>query len=474
MRSVCLILLLVLSTLAASGQAPVFEDVTAASGFGPDDLGWGLTIEDFNGDGKLDIVAANNGEENVLYVGQGDLQFVGEPLPGGPTNTEVACPIDFDQDGDLDLVCGCWGQPRYVLENDGQGGFEIVTEEVGLAPEEKARCAGIAVGDVDGDGDPDLYAGGFARGDVLLLNEGPGLFVPGPEETPYAGLRRTEHVMFVDVDADGDLDLFTSAFGTGNHFLINEGEGQFREATNDLGLRDHGANLGAAFFDYDNDNDLDLFLCSGGWGPAPNRLWQNVGEGLFRPATVGSGLHEEEATFGCAVGDVDLDGDLDLFVAENGPPHHLYLNQGDRTFVEDTPTELADIEGSIIGACLADLDDDGDPDLVVAVRDGASRIFRNALDSKAWLKVRPVAKGHKCTVGALVRVFDAGHLGEMSHFRGLRQIGLNQGWGTYAPLIAHFGVPADGTYDIEVQFPGGEATIVTGQAAGQTVPVEEP
>jgi hypothetical protein len=280
--------------------------------------------------------------------------------------------------------------------------------------------------------------------------------------------------MLVDADGDGDLDVFVTTFGTMNRLLLNDGAGQFQDVTHEVGLRDYGANVGAAFFDYDRDADLDLFVCSGGWGPAPNRLWRNVGGGVFRPATVGSGLHEEEATFGCAVGDVDLDGDEDLFVGEQNPPHHLYLNQGDGTFVEGTPAAIADVEGSIIGACLADLDDDGDLDLVLAVRDGRSRIFRNMLDAAGWLQVRPVTRDHRSTVATLVRVFDAGHSDDMAHFRGLRHVGLNQGWGTHPPLIAHFGVPAEGTYDVEVRFPHGQTVTVTGQAAGQTIVVEEP
>jgi len=404
--------LVVLAGCADDGSAPTPSapepDVSAAASSGPPDAGAPRDVERWFVD-----VTASSGLEFVHDDGATPEKHLPETMGGG------AALFDADEDGDLDLYCVQSGRlptglgpnafrpandpssTNRLYLNDGSGRFEDATERSGDAAQ-TGYGQGVVYGDVDGDGHDDLYVTNLGP-DVLLLGDGTGRF---RDATPASGLAGPTHgwtggACLFDADADGDLDLYVVGYvsidmtrpewcgqrkpgwrsychpdrytGLGDSFWRNRGDGTFEEATDAAGLADSaGKGLGAIATDVDRDGDLDLYVAN---DSVENRLWQNDGRGRFTDWTLVSGtgvnrLGATEAGMGLASADVDGDGKLDLFVTNfDNESNTLYSNEGEGFF--DDGTVAAGLEAASrlpvgFGCVLEDFDLDGDPDLCVA------------------------------------------------------------------------------------------------------------
>jgi hypothetical protein len=252
-------------------------------------------------------------------------------------------------------------------------------------------AAGIAVGDYNGDGWLDVY---FAQGDTgfskLYENRsqaGDYSFVDVTESAGVSGefSDKASGPAFADYDGDGDLDLFVGSIeNTPFRVFDNLGDGTFSERTIDVGLNDIGRenNIGMAFGDYDQDADLDLFIAHWTFTPdelpvgSTRHLWRNNGDGTFSDvsdsALISESIIEEsnDYTFSPTFADVDNDGDLDLLVVADNMTSQLLINNGDSggglyTFSYATDrTVLTDDAG--MGSSVADFDNDGDLDWFVS------------------------------------------------------------------------------------------------------------
>jgi hypothetical protein len=280
--------------------------------------------------------------------------------PGAQSNAWA----DYDGDGDLDLFVGFRGAPNRLYRND-EGAFTDVAGEVGLAVQEETRAS--AWGDWDGDGDLDLYVGFADLGipNRLYRNEG-GRFVDVADEVGVAVGGTTRQPAFVDYDGDGDLDLFVAFRDKPNHLFRNDGA-RFSDVTEASGIGDPRRTVGVAWFDMDGDADLDAFVAN--QNGDEDGVFINQGDGTFidRAADLGMsqpGRPEALGSVGTAVADYDNDGDLDLLVASYGPDV-LWENRGDGTFANAAPgTALAGDHHSV-AAGWADYDGDGWVDLYV-------------------------------------------------------------------------------------------------------------
>jgi hypothetical protein len=360
----------------------LFKDVTAASGIVHRDYGMGACAGDVDGDGRTDLYITNYGP-NALYRNSGNGAFTdvtrvaGVGLDGWSTSCAF---VDVDRDGDLDLFitnyldaptsknpfCGdpqrrirvyCHplnytGLPSVLYRNEGKGVFTDVSGEAGIA-KFVGNGLGVAVGDYDDDGAPDVFVANDAVPNFLFHNDGKGRFnevalaagvAVGRDGKARAGMG-TE---FADYNGDGRLDLVVTNHEFETHSLFrNDGKGSFSDASVEAGIASPTlpfVGFGVAFFDADNDRTLDMAIVNGhvidntavfrpGSTHAQRRLlFQNANGRRFAEVSRQSGPGFAAQTVGRTLlaGDIDNDGDVDLVVTNNGGPVEVLRNNAGR------------------------------------------------------------------------------------------------------------------------------------------------
>lgn len=433
---------------------------------------------------------------------------------------------DYDSDGDLDLYVGFSGAANRLYRND-NGTFSDVAVTAGVADARATRSA--AWGDYDADGDPDLLLG-FAPGVASVLKlyrNDAGRFA---DVTPAAALTRTDSAgvrqfAWIDLDADGDLDLFVALRDRPNAMYRNDA-GRFTDIASEVGLADARKSVGAVWLDYDDDGDLDLYVANqdgdanalmrneGGrftdvaaaagvaWGGrlpneptngtvrpcaadvnndgrldlfganyGRNGLLLNRGNGTYEDVSAAWGIALDGRYDACAFSDFDHDGRIDLYVngtVTGGVSYRDYLfrNEGDR-FSDATPSNILALQADH-GVQWADFDRDGDEDLALTgVRpDGMHSLMRNALapdDASRSITVRVLnANGRSLRAGAVVRVYAAG----TRRLLGTRLVDAGSGYNAQSDQPVHFGLPRSATtVDVEVTFPAAGRRL-TAQSRG--------
>jgi hypothetical protein len=293
---------------------------------------------------------------------------------------------DYDNDGDLDLAVSLGSGEVRLYRND-TGVLVSVGAELGMPQAGSHELRGLSWGDFDGDGFIDLLGGSTLKEKltVVLHNEGGKRFT---DVAASIGLtipnRSARQTNWIDYDNDGDLDVYATD-RSGENKLFRNDAGTFTQVFAGAGPTDNRPSVGACWFDMDVDGDLDLFLAN--QSGATDAMWRNDGDSFTDVAPAlgmtGPPRTKAEGGVGCAVGDYDNDGDLDLFVPNYGR-NLLYRNNSNGTFTEVGQTLGVGIENHAVGADWGDYDNDGDLDLSVISYEGGTgqqtplnALFRN-------------------------------------------------------------------------------------------------
>lgn len=256
---------------------------------------------------------------------------------------------DFDGDGDLDaVVANAGSEPNRILLNDGHGRFSEGTHHLGTD-----SLRGLAVGDVDNDGDLDIFLACDGGPNTVWLNDGKAKFSVSEQQFESS---RSAQVALADFDGDGDLDAWIGKLNPHDDAVwINDGKGRFTDSGQLLGKeRVWGVNAG----DVDGDGDIDVLVATG--GKARNSLWLNDGKAQFTRSD--QVFSETDASNWFEIGDLNGDGANDLFQTCYAGTDRVWLNDGTGQFTE-TGQQLPNINSK--RARFADLDEDGDLDVVV-------------------------------------------------------------------------------------------------------------
>jgi hypothetical protein len=360
-----------ISRLFKNNRDGTFTDVTLKAGVAHSGWGQGVCVGDYDNDGNDDLFVTYFGK-NVLYHNNGNGTFTDVSVKAGVAgsgkrwNTGCAF-VDYDCDGRLDLfvanyiemdlatapvpesgpclykgvmvACGppgLNGGKNLLYHNNGDGTFTDVSESAGILSTNGTYGLGVLTADLDNDGWPDIYVANDSTASALYQNKRNGKFVDIALESscalsadgkPQAGMG----ISAGDYDLDGNLDLLKTNFAGDTPSLYhNLGGASFDDATfaAGLGLYTKYLGWGCGFFDFDNDGWPDILICNGHVYPEVEQLkteagyaqrkllYRNLRNGRFEDVSMqgGPGISNPVAARGCAFGDFDNDGDLDMVV----------------------------------------------------------------------------------------------------------------------------------------------------------------
>jgi hypothetical protein len=482
-RNLIGITLSLLLLVAGTATASEFTDISQTAGVADDGLGKGIAFADINNDGLVDLYVSNKGGANKLYLNQGDGIFTDITATAGagidhPGLTMGSIFGDYDNDGLIDLYLATGGQyeieANRLFKNLGNGTFADVTEKAGVGLKSFTYSASFV--DYDNDGDLDLYCANYGVGakNVLYRNNGDGTFSDVTEASGTGDLSWSWMGVWADVNNDRFPDLYVVngryPAGEPNRLYLNNGDGTFSDISVKAGVADPNWGLGAAFADIDNDGDLDLFVSN---YVGPNGLYLNDGSGTFSVASAQIQSNHEGWGKGPTFGDVDNDGDLDLYEGDCKQANQLYINDGKGKFVNvaDQQPLLKCETVRTKGTAFADIDNDGDLDLYVVNWGAPNKLYKNSQNDTNWLKVKLTGTvSNRDAYGAKVRVYAPGS----DTLLAMRELRSANGFCAQEPQVLHFGLKSGQGYDLAIEFPSGRMVKLTDVKPGQTLAVTEP
>ncbi len=528
---------------APASESPIavtFADTTHAAGIAfthnsgargrkylPETMGSGVVFFDADGDGRPDLFFVNamdwpesrrGPSYQAYYRNRGDGTFEDATAKAGlkvETYALGAAAADYDNDGHVDLYLNGLGAD-HLFHNRGDGTFEDVTRKAGVGDPGFGSSATWLDYDRDGwldlfvcnyvqwspetdiyctlDGahksycTPESYHGATNR---LFRNRGDGTF---SDVTEKAGVLsptgKSLGVVAFDFDDDGFTDIAVANDTQPNYLYRNRGDGTFEEIgkTAGIGFSEEGKARGAMGIDaadYDDSGRESLLI--GNFSNEMLALYHNEGRGLFIDDAAGAGIGTPSLltlAFGCFFFDYDLDGRLDLFVAnghvENdinrvqpsvtyAEPPHLFRGLAGGRFDEATAKAGDALKTPLVarGAAYADYDGDGDLDVVLTTNNGPAVLLRNdGGNANGWIRLRLAGtRSNRDAIGARVRLTSGGRV--MTRTVRAASSYASQSETTLTFGLGPAGSGSPGKVDVEVRWPGGQVQTFSGLQAGR-------
>ncbi|MBI3784769.1 MAG: CRTAC1 family protein [Deltaproteobacteria bacterium] len=492
--------------------AIAFTDVTNDAGLNYSDgaaLRGNVAAGDYDGDGWTDVYMVRRqmgpSRPNPLFHNRGDGTF--EEVANSPGMLGTGATFaDIDGDGRLDLyISGISGSSPQLYRNVGGGSFMDVTAKAGFAIDYEAdENRSAAFGDYDRDGYLDLFMTHWGSPispgrtiENLWHNNGDMTFSGVTNHASLQGLTsvvlgRPESSWmytpnFADINNDGWPDLLVAADFATSRVYLNNHDGTFTDATNQVISDENG--MGAAVGDYDNDGNLDWFVSSI-WDPVDepelpylgvtgNRLYRGHGDGTFDDVTDAAGVREGWWGWGSCFADFNNDGNLDIFHV-NGQLHYvplfvtdpsrLFISNGDGTFTERSHELGMDDHGPGLGVVCFDYDGDGDIDILVANDSQSARLYRNdGGNQNAFLDVKLSGRAPNTeAIGARVYATSGGQTQ-------MRELRAGSNFASQDPVVAHFGLSDATVVDsVRVVWPDQTSTTMTNVTARQHLVIVQP
>jgi hypothetical protein len=465
-----------------------FVDAAPRAGLDSFASAGGLIVDDFENDGRLSVVTTtmNSCGPTRFFHNNGDGTFTDRSAQAGLSEQLGglnAMQTDYNNDGCLDVLTlrGGWEFPqrKSLLRNNCNGTFTDVTAAARLAVPATSTQTAVWT-DIDNDGWLDLFVGNENSPAQLFRNKRDGTFEDISHAAGVDRIAFTKGVAAGDYDNDGYPDLFVSNLAGGNFLYRNNHNGTFTELAGAAGVRgdDGGRGFATWFFDYDNDGWPDLFVTSyfisvdetvrTYLGLPHNattlKLYKNQGDGTFRDVTRAVGLDKVLMPMGANFGDIDNDGFLDIYLGTGSPsygalvPNVLFRNRNGTSFVDVTASSGTGELHKGHGVAFADIDDDGDEDLLVEIGGAtpgdahALRLFENPGHDAGWITVKlEGVKTNRAAIGARIAVTVEDASGQRRQIH--RTVGSGGSFGA-SPLQQHIGLGrAVRIVDVEIWWP---------------------
>ena len=425
---------------------PRFRNVASERGVSTLSLSGGCIVDDFDGDGDLDVIASSWGLADQLRYFRNDRgRFTDVTQDANLTGLYGGLNLiqaDYDNDNDLDVYVmrGAWmGEagrfPNSLLQNDGSGRFRDVTFESGMTAHYPSQAAAWL--DFDNDGDLDLYVGNENYPSQLFQNDGTGQFVDVALIAQVQNNGFTKGCSAGDFNDDGYPDIYVSNHGGKNRLFRNNRNGTFTDVAEDLQVTGPEMSLPVWFWDYNQDGVLDIFVASysDGQGYVSDRyfarpqeseldcLYEGDGKGGFQDVARKRNLKTITQAMGSNFGDLDNDGYPDFYLGTGYPeyeglmPNLMYWNQAGQNFADVTTAGGFGHLQKGHAVAFADIDNDGDQDVFQEMGGAfpgdraANCLYLNPGFGNHWIKIKLIGnKSNRSAIGARItaEINDAG------------------------------------------------------------------
>jgi hypothetical protein len=473
---------------ASEAKLPEFPEIAASAALDIFGHAGGVLVEDFDGDGLLDVMVSSSGPRDQMHLfhNNGDGTFRDDTRRSGLLGETGGLNLvltDYNNDGHPDVLVlrgGWWGRqgayPISLLRNNGNGTFDDVTEQAGLLVNGPTQTAAWA--DFDNDGWLDLVIGMESKPDdshrsLLFHNNHDGTFTEIGAQSSFGNFGFVKGVAWGDYNNDGRPDLYISVMYGKNHLLRNDGPidahdphkgWSFTDVTGQAGVDKQNNSFATWFFDYDNDGWPDLFVAGYSLDATSSvgafelglpvkadlpKLYRNMHDGTFQDVTHQVGLDRVILTMGANFGDLDNDGWLDVYLGTGDStyqallPNRMFRNDRGERF-EDVTTvgDFGHLQKGH-GIAFADLHRTGFED-VFEEMGGAqpgdafqSALYKNPGNGNHWITLRlQGVRSNRAAFGARVDV-EIEERGVLRHIA--RTVGYGSSFGGN-PLEQHVGI----------------------------------